>query len=122
MFLIYLTDPRLSSNEQVLKIVKDLRGGNWGFLGTLGFLGLMILILSMSEGFVLPARNPGWRLDHQNPFQPPTVEHRFSPYYDLFLPRRTCPAERPGSSQIMGQVNRQFGRAELTQISGSITP
>ena len=27
---MYFTDPRLSSNEQALKIVKDLRGGSWG--------------------------------------------------------------------------------------------
>ena len=33
LLLIYLTDPRISSNEQVLKITKELRGGSWGLLG-----------------------------------------------------------------------------------------
>ena len=32
LLLIYLTDPRISSNQQVLKIVKKLRGGSWGGL------------------------------------------------------------------------------------------
>lgn len=35
LYLLYLTDPRVSSNEEVLRIVKELRGGSWmGILGT----------------------------------------------------------------------------------------
>lgn len=96
--LIYLTDPRVSSNEPVLKIVNKLRGGSWGLIGTIRFLELIILIFSMSEDFVSHPVNPGWGLDHPNSFQPPSGRHRFPPYYDLFLPRRTCLADRPGSS------------------------
>lgn len=103
LYLIYLTDPRVSSNEQVLKIVKDFRGGSWGLLGTLGFLGLIILIFSMSEGFVPNLVDPGWGLDRPNPFQPPSSQHRFPPYYDLFLPRRTCYADHTGSFPIMAE-------------------
>lgn len=33
LLLLYATDPRLSSSPQVLNIVKDLRGGDWGLLG-----------------------------------------------------------------------------------------
>ena len=28
LFLMYLTDPRLSSNQEVLKLVRELRGGS----------------------------------------------------------------------------------------------
>ena len=88
LFLMYLTDPKISSNQQVLKIVRDLRGGSWGFVGTAAFLGLMILIFSMGEGFISNIPNPGWGLDRPNPFQPPTAEHRYPPAYDLLFPRR----------------------------------
>nr|WPV76503.1 hypothetical protein [Naviculales sp.] len=58
LFLMYLTDPRLSSNQEVLKLVKELRGGSWGLIGTAAFLGLIILILSMGEGFQVPIVHP----------------------------------------------------------------
>jgi len=123
LFLIYLTDPRLSSNQQVLELVKELRGGNWGLVGTAAFIGFIILILSMGgEGFVPNNPNPGWGLDRPNPFQPPTAEHRYPPYYDLFFPRRTCYADRPSGSQIMAGVNPQSSREELTQLSTNVVP
>lgn len=122
MFLMYLTDPRLLSNQQVLKLVKELRGGSWGLLGTAAFLGLMILIFSMGEGFVSNNPNSGWGLDRPNPFQPPTAEHRYPPYYDLFFPRRTCYVDRPVGSQIMAGVNPQSSRKELTQLSTNVVP
>ena len=59
LFLMYLNDPRLSSNQEVLKLVKKLRGGSWGLLETAAFLGLIILIFSMREGFVFNNPNPG---------------------------------------------------------------
>ena len=36
LFLMYLNDPRISLNQEVLKLVKELRGGSWGLLGTAG--------------------------------------------------------------------------------------
>lgn len=65
LFLIYATDPRLSSNQQVLKIIKDLRGGN---LEVVILVGAIILILSLSQGasFVPNNQNPGWGLDRPN--------------------------------------------------------
>ena len=54
LFLMYLTDPRISSNQEVLKLMNELRGGNWSLIGTAAFLGLIILILSMGEGFQVP--------------------------------------------------------------------
>ena len=122
LFLMYLTDSRISSNQEVLKLVKELRGGSWGILGTAAFLGLIILIFSMGEGFVPNNLNPGWGLDRPNPFQPPTAEHRYPPYYDLFLPRRTSYANRPGGSQIMSGGNPQSSREELTQLSTDVVP
>lgn len=62
LFLMYLTDSRISSNQEVLKLVKELRGGSWGILGTAAFLGMIILIFSMGEGFVPNNQNPGWGL------------------------------------------------------------
>jgi len=119
LFLMYLTDPKISSNQEVLKLVKELRGGSWGLVGTAAVLGLIILIFSMGEGFVLNNLNG---LDRPNPFQPPTAEHRYPPYYDLFLPRRTSYTNRPGGSQIMSGVNPQSSREELTQLSTDVVP
>jgi hypothetical protein len=120
LFLMYLTDPRLSSNQQVLELVKDLRGGSLGLIGTAAFLVVIILIFSMSKGFVPYPVDPGGGLNRPNPFQPPTAEHKYSPYYDLFLPRRTCYADRPGGSQILARVNPQSSREELTQLSTNV--
>jgi hypothetical protein len=120
LFLMYLTDPRLSSNQQVLELVKDLRGGSLGLIGTAAFLVVIILIFSMSEGFVPHPVDPGWGLNRPNPFQPRTTEHKYPLYYDLFLPRRTCYAGRPSGSQIMAGVNPQSSREELTQLSTNV--
>lgn len=120
LFLMYLTDPRISSNQEVLKLVKELRGGSWGLLGTAAFLGLIILIFSMGEGFIPNNPDPGWGLARPNPFQPPTAEHRYPPAYDLFFPRRTCYADRPGGSLMMAKVNPQSSREELTQLSTNV--
>ncbi len=57
--LIYATDPRLASNQQILKLVKELRGGSLGLVGTIAFLGLIILILSQGAAFVPNNPNPG---------------------------------------------------------------
>lgn len=114
LFLMYFTDPRLSSNKEVLKLVKDLRGGSggWGLLGTAAFLGLIILIFSMGEGFVWNNLNTGWGFNRPNPFQSPTADHRYPPYY----------ANRPGGSQIMSGVNPQSSREEFTQLSTDVVP
>ena len=111
---MYLTDPRLSSNQEVLKLVKELRAGGFGLVGTAAFIGFMILILSMGEGFV---PNNLWGLVRPNPFQPPTGEHTYPPVSDLFFPRGTCYANRPGGSLMMSGVNPQSSREELTQLS-----
>jgi hypothetical protein len=122
LFLMYSTDPRLSSNQQVLRLVEDMRGGSLGLIGTAAFLVVIILIFSMSEGFMPHPVDPGWGLNRHNPFQPPTTEHKYPLDYDLFLPRRTCYADRPGGSQIMARVNLQSSREELTQLSTNVVP
>ena len=119
LILMYLTDPRLSSNQRVLEVVKGLRGGSWN---AVIFIGVIILILSQGAGFVTNNPNPGWGLDHQNQFQPPTTELRYPPSYDLVFPRRTCYADRPGGSQIMAGINPQSSREELTQVSTNVVP
>lgn len=77
-------------------MVKELRGESFGPVVIAVFLRLIILIFSMGEGFISNNRNPGWGLDRPNRFQPPTAENRSLPYYDLFLPRRKCYANRSG--------------------------
>ena len=66
LLLIYATDPRLSSNKQVLKIVNELRGRSWvGVLGSAAFFGLIYVIVILSggtESFVPPQPNFGWGL------------------------------------------------------------
>jgi hypothetical protein len=70
LLLIYSTDPRLASNQQILKLVKDLRGGSWGLIGTAALLGVMILIFSIGgEGFVINNPNPSWGLGN-NLYEP----------------------------------------------------
>ena len=121
-YLIYLTDRRLLSNQEVLKLVKELRGGSWGFVGTGVVLVLIILIFSTGEGFVSNNPNPGWGLGRPNPFQPPTAKQKHPRAYDLFFPRRTCYANRPGGSLMMTGVNPQSSREELTQLSTDVVP
>lgn len=60
LFLLYATDPKLSSNPQVLKIIKDLRGGSWEGTVVVVFIGVIILILSKGAGFVPNNQNLGW--------------------------------------------------------------
>ena len=122
LFVMYLTDPRMSSNQEILKLVKELRGGSWGFLASTAFLGLIILIFSIGEGFIPNNLNPGWGLARPNPFQPQTVEHRYPPIYDLLFPRTTCYADRPRSCTMMAEVNPQCSREELTQLSTDVVP
>ena len=74
LLLIYLTDPRISSNQQVLKIVNELRGGSRAeLLGSAVFFGLLYVIWILSgttESFVAPPVNPGWGLP-TNLYNPP---------------------------------------------------
>ena len=119
LLLIYATDPR--SNQQILNLVKDLRGGSWsGLVGSVAFLGFVILMLAIGEGFV-PNPDPGWGLPR--PLPPSGApEPRFPPYYDFLFPRRMCSADRPGGSQIMAAGNSESSREELTQLSTNGAP
>jgi hypothetical protein len=38
LLVMYVTDHRLASNQQILKLMKELRGGNWGVLETAPFI------------------------------------------------------------------------------------
>lgn len=88
LLLIYATDRRLASNQQVLKLVKEFRESSWGIVTTAAFLGLVLLILSRGEGFVPNNQNPGWGLNRLNTFQLPTADQRYWLYYDLFFARK----------------------------------
>lgn len=51
--------------KQVLKIVKDLRGGSWtGILSSVVFFGLIYVIVILSGGTecFVPPPHPGWGL------------------------------------------------------------
>jgi hypothetical protein len=56
--LIYVTDSRLASNHQVLRIIKNLRGGS---KATAVYIGIIILILSQGTSFV--TNNVDWRVN-----------------------------------------------------------
>ncbi len=64
LFLIFLTDSQISSNEQLLQMVNELRGGSWyGVLGNAAFFAIIYFITILSgEGFLLPPQNPVWVL------------------------------------------------------------
>jgi len=67
LMLIYLTDPRLSSNPEILKIVTNLRGGSCkttliGNLVLLAVVSAIWLLNAFAGGFVTPPANPGWNL------------------------------------------------------------
>ena len=97
ILLIYLTDPRISSNQEILKFTKELRGESLRLVVGLGLIGLTVLVLAFSasevESFI-----PGWGLNRPDPFQPPGGPPKFPPYYDLFFPRRTPDSTRYGST------------------------
>jgi len=118
LVLIYLTDPVLSSNPRILRIVNQVRGGSgdWGLFSVLLALGIAIVILSASAAtgaFIAPPP-AGWGLADRNPFQPPGGTHNYPPAYDLLQPRRTCFADRPVF--MMSQPPKST-RAELTQLA-----
>lgn len=121
---IYMMDEIFLKTAETSKLINKIRGGGLIEAATaLVVIVVMWQILGVGiEGFVPNNLNPGWGLDRPNPFQPPTAEHRYPPYYDLFLPRRTCYANRPGGSQIMSGVNPQSSREELTQLSTDVVP
>lgn len=87
LFFVSLTDPQICSNKQVLKIMKELRGGS--FILTAIKLAVLILILRETMSFISQHYvDPGWGLERQNPFQPQAGEHKFTPYYEHFSDTR----------------------------------
>lgn len=84
-----------------MKLIKELRGGDWGPLAAAAFLGIMILIFSLGDSFVPNNPDSGWGLDRQNPFQPPASKHKYPPYYNPLYP------DPPGGSRIMDYKNSQ---------------
>lgn len=115
----YLTNPRLSSNPEVLKLLEDLRGGTWGLLGTAAFIGFMVIVFSMVESFMPQLVPPGLHNGNGiDPFQlPGGGVHRYPPHYNFFFPRRTSFADRPNGSQLMAKMNKKSMLKELRQIA-----
>lgn len=111
-FLMYLSDPRLASNPQLLESVKRLRGGDWEDLGRAMFAALVLYLFSKGQAFVInnPNQEGVNRLDQ---YQPPSVQ-RHPPVYELLpelFPKGTCTADRPGGSRLMAE---QSNRDELS--------
>ena len=119
---IYMMDDRFLKTSEASKLINKIRGGSLIEAATaLVVIVVMWQILGVGiEGFVLP--NPGWGVDRPNQFQPPGGHLRYPPVYDLFSPRRTCYADRPGGSLMMSEVNPQSSREELTQLSTDVVP
>lgn len=109
-----LNNPRLVSNQTILRIVQKTRGGS--LIEATLFLALIVILFSTGDGFIPNDRNPGWGIDRANQFQPPGGVHKYP--QDLFFPR-TSYADRPGGSQIM---SRQSSRNELNEGSTNVAP
>jgi hypothetical protein len=129
-----MMDKRFLNTPEVSELIKKLRGGN--LIDAAAALVVIFFILQISgvgiEGFQIPIVTPNGgvhrpangriqqQINRPNPFQPPMTEHKYPLDYDLFLPRRTCYADRPSGSQIMAGVNPQSSREELTQLSTNV--
>ena len=101
VFLMYLTDPKISSNDRILGVVKRLRGGSWEV--ALGIVGIIILILVQSQGFIVkPPADPRPGLIIPDPFQPNQYHERQTPVAKFFRPRRTLGSQSryPSTLQI----------------------
>lgn len=83
LFLLSVHDPRVLSNESILKLIKDLRGGHNVLVSTCLFVAFIFAILNGSDGFITPS---GWG---QNPAPAPVGN--FPPVLDLFHRPGQCP-------------------------------
>ena len=61
MFLIYLTNLKISPNQEILKVVKELRGKSFNILKAAAILGLIILRFLIGKSFIANNLNPGLR-------------------------------------------------------------
>lgn len=86
LYLIYVGHPRRFANPELLKLMKELRGGDWELVRDIAAITFMILIMTTVEGFgpFAPNPGPGWGLGRPDPFQPPGANHGCSSY-DEFL-------------------------------------
>jgi hypothetical protein len=116
LLLIYVTDPRLPSNEQILKLVKELRGGTvtWGFVGTAALLALMILIFSMGEGegFLPEASEMDFQLNPQSPGFTKIISS-IDTTIDLFDPDITLDMNLKHPELIGYGISEEFLRLDL---------
>lgn len=101
LFLLSVQDPRVFSNESVLKLIKDLRGGQHIAISALLFMAFVFTILSTSQGFLTP---PGWGLPNPAPapIARPANGGNFPPIFDLFHGPRQCHSpSRSFQQQVM---------------------
>ena len=72
---VYVVDERFIRNNEVRKLIKQLRGGSLtGILGSTVFFAMLYTIWVLSggaEGFVTRRVNPGWGLQNNNIYNPP---------------------------------------------------
>ena len=66
LFYVYAANPKIYSNQSLLKVVKDLRAGSLaGVVGSALVLGLILYLFSLGDGFVLNNLDPGWNLPNR---------------------------------------------------------
>lgn len=120
LLLIYFTDTKIYSNnpvlnEQILKVIKELRGGTLMSVllaGALIGMVIMVFTIGMSDSvFVRPSVGQGWGLERPNVSVPP-------PYYYQRRPGSTLEVNRPPAmpnEQFLSLSKEQ--RRQLTHIN-----
>lgn len=110
VLLTHLANLQISSNPEIVKMVKNLRGGNLTVALAIGVLGVIILMFAVEGAFLPGSAFWGQPLaeNRPNPFQPPSAPHKFPPYYEFF-----SPPKRPSSTLEINRPNAmphaQFG-------------
>jgi hypothetical protein len=112
LYLICATDQRLTSNEEVLKILKKFRAGSLYMDMGIALAVVMIVVASIamiSEGFApsyVSTKRWGLHHDHQTNFQPPSVEKQIREASN-FRPRKE-PGSTLGATKPIDLTQQQF--------------
>ena len=126
--LVYLSDPKFASDQRILELLHELRGGNFPLSGTVAALliGVIFLAISQSEAFSILVGNRNG--NREVPVPPPIEFQRPNPHlvsshppiFDLF---KKGGKRHPSGSQLTAHSNPQSSSvptAARTQASGFV--
>lgn len=138
LIFLYAFDINGTISPELFDKIKKCRGGDL----SAGAVGLTVvtaaIIIGTAQAWLPILLQSSWgtrphttsQLPKELLFQPQTFNDGSNPFtetlYDLLNPRRTCPAMRPGGTQIMSpngsRVRLQSSREDLTQVSTNRVP